>query len=1487
MFVRPNENHKLPGLGDPCDEKHIEDCVGDFNIRKKERIMYPGACSLMYQHLMQIVTECLIGWDPKTNTGRRGVFGIPLAYARTDEEQGRKTLHSHWQIWIEDFNRCRDALYANDEMIRFQARVAFMKYVDEVISASYGSDFTVTHNCTSMNNNEDKQQTINTITSPISEIYEECKSKKQLRLARHKDHCLHVQGQILSCKICNEKRSTIECVDSAIRHWRNNDRPEIQQHDTEFEINQAWIERAVIRHSYDFNEKREPSAALVDQLSETTNQWLGRKDARTTILRRRFDEHESIHRSTCFKNNKTECRANLPAMASDNTYIHDNNTPVTVHMNTSDSDSDCNNSDSDDTSNSETIASKHNRKNEAIIEDKIRMVQWHYLDGTTEEKSQYSIIPKRPIGSQFLNQHSVPISDVLACNTNVSLGDPSHTYYSTLYKSKDTQAEDKTAMLRVNGSFGRRIWRTQQRLLNDQETNNANDTGNDNEQEIPTACHIEGLGRVMTGVNALLSSNVVGCTMGHLLISQDGERFTYSHDFTHLLVSQMEDVLDDKEISFILRTNIDRDGDGSKIQWPDSTANDYLYRPMDNEQIKNCCFYQYTMSYEKKFKTFAEMRNEDNNGNRNNVNDQESKKRFTFMTEHPGSQYAYMVKRKHHVVPIISIKTGKICDIQLLQIGMTEVGRETKLLREHYAKNALMMFYPFSSKSDLKRGNSYWKKFIEVGGTEKYNPGSLQQQGKMWKYGIQILTNMQTRTTVEKKMKRPPDPLTMCTKQPISTGERKKNKIDNDNFDMDINELDGDFQTGDDTSHEPLRNDQKRTHNTLMNRANIITSNMIRTKTNGDTLILPDDEDDDVEDNIRNANTMNTTTTTNNGEIHTEQRQQYSTILSFISGAIIGCNNEEHNNHHDENNNQTSNQPRTVIPTMKQLATKSGKQLDNKQYLAYEIICCTFLLQIVNEGGDTSSVLSATLNITEQDLITKKELIQKLKEKGAQEQLIMFLTGPGGCGKSTSVEVAQQYCHSFCMAAAIPFDDITFYFTSTTGSSAALFGGSTIHSAAHLNKTRLTDAMRQVWKEQVRLLIIDEISFFKASDVQKLDSKLKRLTGVNKAYGGVSIVFSGDFHQLKPICSEAEVLYSGSAAAVNWENSINCAIFLDKSHRFKEDPEYGEILKRMRLGETTMNDRKEINKRVINKKTGVIPPEDEQNLCYACPTNKERNGVAAGTSQQNILATHPEINSDELPPYHTLMVEAKIQKGGAKGKKVSQSIHDTIVTSLGDDDIKSTNFHCKDAKIDPLLRFYPGSHHMCITNADLNKGRGNGTLCRCLRIKLKNTNKLIWKNWDGRKVWTTSIDNVKYVEFEHWPSPPKNANRKFRLKPQKFSSTINFPITQDLNIKVGNVCVTQIPVNANIATTGHKLQGMSKDILIVNNWNYKCTNWVYVVLSRVRTRKGLFLSRPLDLTREFSVPDNLLQFEKRMRDEKEQPLLQRLGIQQLQQSVEV
>ena len=55
----------------------------------------------------------------------------------------------------------------------------------------------------------------------------------------------------------------------------------------------------------------------------------------------------------------------------------------------------------------------------------------------------------------------------------------------------------------------------------------------------------------------------------------------------------------------------------------------------------------------------------------------------------------------------------------------------------------------------------------------------------------------------------------------------------------------------------------------------------------------------------------------------------------------------------------------------------------------------------------------------------------------------------------------------------------------------------------------------------------------------------------------------------------------------------------------------------------------------------------------------------------------------------------------------------------------------------------------------------------------------------------------------------------------------------------------------NIATTGHKLQGMSMDYIIVVSWFYTVKNWVYVVLSRVRKLSGLFLFKPLDFNKYY------------------------------------
>ena len=69
--------------------------------------------------------------------------------------------------------------------------------------------------------------------------------------------------------------------------------------------------------------------------------------------------------------------------------------------------------------------------------------------------------------------------------------------------------------------------------------------------------------------------------------------------------------------------------------------------------------------------------------------------------------------------------------------------------------------------------------------------------------------------------------------------------------------------------------------------------------------------------------------------------------------------------------------------------------------------------------------------------------------------------------------------------------------------------------------------------------------------------------------------------------------------------------------------------------------------------------------------------------------------------------------------------------------------------------------------------------------------------------------------------------------------------------------VEQFGILVNVGTTGHKLQGMSKDIIIVADWYYSVHNWAYVVLSRVRTLNGLYLLKPLDPDKYFKSDHRL------------------------------
>ena len=58
--------------------------------------------------VLDIIIEEVIGWNIKKGTAREdvpGLFGVPQAFTAMIEEQGCRTLHTHIQVWLKDFNQ--------------------------------------------------------------------------------------------------------------------------------------------------------------------------------------------------------------------------------------------------------------------------------------------------------------------------------------------------------------------------------------------------------------------------------------------------------------------------------------------------------------------------------------------------------------------------------------------------------------------------------------------------------------------------------------------------------------------------------------------------------------------------------------------------------------------------------------------------------------------------------------------------------------------------------------------------------------------------------------------------------------------------------------------------------------------------------------------------------------------------------------------------------------------------------------------------------------------------------------------------------------------------------------------------------------------------------------------------------------------------------------------------------------------------------------
>jgi ATP-dependent exoDNAse (exonuclease V) alpha subunit len=149
--------------------------------------------------------------------------------------------------------------------------------------------------------------------------------------------------------------------------------------------------------------------------------------------------------------------------------------------------------------------------------------------------------------------------------------------------------------------------------------------------------------------------------------------------------------------------------------------------------------------------------------------------------------------------------------------------------------------------------------------------------------------------------------------------------------------------------------------------------------------------------------------------------------------------------------------------------------------------------------------------------------------------LWMFITGPGGTGKTHLVNALKELMKRYGCGHRI-------YFLAPTGGAAGLIGGETIHTGLGIKihskgvdkgskygkdlnveiPLHKREELQTEWKN-VDFLLIDEVSMVSAELLCELDAVLCYAKECDDWFGGINIIFSGDFYQFTPV--RAQSLY--------------------------------------------------------------------------------------------------------------------------------------------------------------------------------------------------------------------------------------------------------------------------------------------------------------------------------------------------------------------------
>ncbi|KAL7307813.1 hypothetical protein TKK_0000133 [Trichogramma kaykai] len=457
-------------------------------------------------------------------------------------------------------------------------------------------------------------------------------------------------------------------------------------------------------------------------------------------------------------------------------------------------------------------------------------------------------------------------------------------------------------------------------------------------------------------------------------------------------------------------------------------------------------------------------------------------------------------------------------------------------------------------------------------------------------------------------------------------------------------------------------------------------------------------------------------------------------------------------------------------------------------------------------------------------IITKKEIFDQMNVlNNKQKEIIMhilhcfktqklplriFINGSAGVGKSTVINTLFQLL-------TIQFNEIPgentennkILLCAPSGKAAYLIGGVTCHHAFALPINQCGQPMKALSEDIastircnfqfIKLIIIDEISMVGSNMFYEIDTRLRQIFGINKSFGGISIITVGDLHQLPPVLDKPIYKHSSNSSLAMlspytlWDE-FNM-FTLTQIMRQQNDIPFINVLNNIAKGTTNENDCKLINTRTTletNIPTDAIRLYSQNKFVDKYNTKKIMNTpgkLTISVCDDKIIDQIPELQKQKL--LSNMKTKKRQECGG---------LHYQLQLKLG---IK----------------------YMITTNINVEDGLVNGAYGTLKWIDYDNiVPKTLWIDFGKNKKIGMKAKNA-------YKLPYPNISEKNLIPIQK-THIIN-------NLKTGiQITRCQFPLTPAEAITIHKSQGETYDkvCLDVTKLNNKFTtnSLLYVAFSR-------------------------------------------------------